>query len=92
MLIFKKNIKMKKETLKLDYIETGRLVNGEMSEITGGAAPMLTIMTTTEIVKCGTLTPCPHGEFNKSTCSNYKDCDSVIDKFKCSTYKDFVAF
>ena len=71
---------MKKETLKLDYIEAGRLVNGEMSEIVGGAA----------LEKCGTLTECPQNETNKRTCKSYKDCDSVIDKFKCSNYLNFV--
>jgi hypothetical protein len=69
---------MKNQNLKLEFIENGRLSNGEMKGIVGGA-----------LKKCGVLTPCPHGEMNKSTCSTYKDCDSLFDKFSCGTFKNF---
>lgn len=70
---------MKNQDLKLQFIENGRLSDGKMTQIVGGA-----------LEKCRTLTECTHGEENKRTCSGYKNCDSALDKFKCSNYQDFV--
>jgi hypothetical protein len=70
---------MKNQNLKLEFIETGRLSNGEMTEIVGGAT------------HCGTYTPCPHGESNKSNCNNYRHCESITKKGSwCETYNNFV--
>jgi len=69
---------MKNQELKLEFIENGRLANCEMSEVVGGSE------------SCGTYTPCPAGETNKGMCNRYRDCESIFDKFKCTTYNDFV--
>ena len=68
---------MKNQELKLEFIENGRLNNGQMSEVVGGAE------------SCKTYTPCPAGEQNKSMCSRYRDCEWG-DRFKCGTYNNFV--
>jgi hypothetical protein len=68
---------MQKETLKLEFIENGRLNNGEMGGILGGES-------------CRTYTPCPAGQQNKNMCSKYRDCSGFWDKLKCGTYHDFV--
>jgi hypothetical protein len=69
---------MKNNDLKLQFIENGRLTNGEMTEILGGRD------------HCGSYTPCPQGETNKSSCSNYKSCQLGMGKLTCTTYINFV--
>ena len=68
-----------KQELKLDFIEKGRLNNGEMSGILGGG------------VSCGTYTVCPNGQQHKSSCIDYKDCWlGFINRTSCGDYKNFV--
>jgi len=71
---------MKNQNLKLEFIENGRLSNGEMGEIFGGKE------------NCGKLTECtePGSGHGKRECIRYRDCDTSWDRFKCGTYTNFV--
>jgi len=69
---------MKKSDLKLEFIENGRLTNGEMGEVVGGKET------------CRRLSECEGGGDFKRECMGYRDCETSLDRFKCGVYKNFV--
>ena len=75
---------MKNQDLKLEFIENGRLNNGEMCEIVGGKET------------CGKLSECADTtggttatRGGKRECIRYRDCDTSWDRFKCGNYTTF---
>ena len=70
---------MLNKELKLEFIENGRLTNGEMGEIVGGA------VSCPSVHSCDTFNDC--GEKGKRDCSIYINCGSTptSSRVSCGT-------
>ena len=68
---------MSNKELKLEFIENGRLTDGEMGEIVGGAVSCPSVHT------CATFEDC--GDIGKRKCTTYANC-GINSKTNCGSY------